>query len=128
MPNWCANKLEIYGDKKDIIEIHKKLIEDGVLDMYGLTGEPDTKDWYDWNVENLGTKWEKCDITFDHSDSDGLCVEFDTAWSPPIPFIEKLAKAYPNVNIALKYDEPGMGFMGVATACGNKLDDQMIEY
>ena len=128
MPNWCTNKLEIHGEEKSIAEIKEKMIENGVLNMYGITGEPDTDDWYNWNVDNLGTKWEKCDIDIDNSDDEMLYVHFDSAWSPPSEFIAKLAKSYPDVNITLKYDEPGMGFMGVISACGDKLEEQTIEY
>lgn len=39
-------------------------------------------------------------------------LEFDTAWSPPIPVIEKLASMFPDHTFELKYYEGGMGFSG----------------
>jgi hypothetical protein len=39
-------------------------------------------------------------------------LEFDTAWSPPIPVIEKLASMFPDHTFELKYFEGGMGFSG----------------
>lgn len=39
-------------------------------------------------------------------------LEFDTAWCPPIPVIEKLAAMFPDHAFELKYYEGGMGFCG----------------
>ncbi len=36
-------------------------------------------------------------------------LEFDTAWCPPIPVIEKLAAMFPDHTFELKYFEGGMG-------------------
>lgn len=41
-------------------------------------------------------------------------IEFNTAWSPPIPVIEKLASMFPDHAFELKYFEGGMGFSGHA--------------
>jgi hypothetical protein len=47
-------------------------------------------DWYSWSNANWGTKWEACEpYSVKHSDT-FIFVSFDTAWSPPIPFYEKL--------------------------------------
>lgn len=41
-------------------------------------------------------------------------LEFDTAWSPPVPVIEKLASMFPDHEFDLKYYEGGIGFCGHA--------------
>jgi len=41
-------------------------------------------------------------------------LEFDTAWSPPIPVIAKLVAMFPDHTFELKYFEGGMGFSGHA--------------
>ena len=41
-------------------------------------------------------------------------LEFDTAWSPPISVIEKLASMFADHAFELKYFEGGMGFSGHA--------------
>ena len=41
-------------------------------------------------------------------------LEFDTAWSPPISVIEKLASMFPDHTFELKYFEGGIGFSGHA--------------
>ncbi|MBV6394133.1 MAG: hypothetical protein KPEEDBHJ_03381 [Anaerolineales bacterium] len=45
-------------------------------------------------------------------------LEFDTAWSPPIPVIAKLACMFPDHTFELKYFEGGMGFSGHARWSG----------
>jgi hypothetical protein len=45
-------------------------------------------------------------------------MEFDTAWSPPIPVIEKLASMFPDHAFELKYFEGGIGFSGHARWTG----------
>lgn len=45
--------------------------------------------WYDWCRANWGTKWNAYDSNFD---KDGNVIEFDTAWSCPIPVLDALAE------------------------------------
>ncbi|WKZ45849.1 MAG: hypothetical protein QY302_08650 [Anaerolineales bacterium] len=47
-------------------------------------------------------------------------LEFDTAWSPPIPVIEKLAGMFPDHEFDLKYYEGGIGFCGHARWSGGE--------
>ena len=48
-------------------------------------------DWYKWNCDFWGCKWNASDA--DVNRRDGLVfIQFDTAWSPPMPWIAKLAK------------------------------------
>ncbi|NBR26496.1 MAG: hypothetical protein EBU08_22490 [Micrococcales bacterium] len=69
--------------------------------------------WYDWNVRNWGTKWdvgvsdeEKYPETELYTDTeDTISYSFNTAWSPPLPAIEKLVEQYPNLNFTLSYEE-----------------------
>jgi hypothetical protein len=44
------------------------------------------------------------------------CMDFYTAWSPPIPIIKKLAELHKDIVFRLEYYEPGMAFRGVSTA------------
>ena len=69
--------------------------------------------WYDWNVRNWGTKWDvavspddKYPETELHDESStSLGYKFNTAWSPPIPAIEKLSSQYPSLTFNLSYEE-----------------------
>lgn len=68
-------------------------------------------DWYEWRLENWGTKWDVTEVEVSTTNST-LTYEFDTAWAPPTPVIQKLSALFPDVRITLHYNEPGMGFGG----------------
>ena len=85
-------------DFQKIIPMDEKLLE----------GE----DWYDWRVKNWGTKWDGGDGRFN---DDQTAFTFDTAWSPPLPIIKKLAELTGQTFI-LQYMELGMFFCGEYTA------------
>jgi hypothetical protein len=63
--------------------------------------------WYNWNIENWGTKWNASDVYI----SDGV-IDFETAWSPAEPVIASLAKRFPEVTFIHDYVEQGIGFVG----------------
>ena len=71
--------------------------------------------WYDTNVEWFGTKW---DISYEESsfnfEKDEISFSCETAWSPPIPFLQHLCEMY-KVNATLFYSEGGVGFAGEST-------------
>jgi hypothetical protein len=68
--------------------------------------------WYNWRVENWGTKWNSYDCDLVEEDSDSLEYVFYTAWSPPCPVIEALRNKFPEVYISAFYDEPAMELAG----------------
>jgi len=69
------------------------------------------KNWYDWNIDNWGSKWDadimNGDFTFDID-----CFEsfFNTAWSPPIAFYNKLVEE--GYQVEATYNECGMDYIG----------------
>ena len=129
MPNWCENTLEVWGDKKELKEFKEKTIKEDVFHMGELfpnTGNPDN--WYEWNIANYGTKWDDMEIDYQTGDEEGLQIMFASAWSPPSEFIENIYKKFPKLHFKLKYDEPGMGFVGVTTASDGKYSDNCTDY
>ena len=65
--------------------------------------------WYSWNIRNWGTKWDVRGVQASES-PESLGFGFDTAWSPPIEAIDKLAEQYPTASITLDYtEEQGWG-------------------
>lgn len=79
------------------------------------TNHPDW--WYNWNVENWGSKWNCGEVWNDRADDDNktdgrTSYNFDTAWSPAEAVIAALAKQFPALTIAHRYCEGGMGFAG----------------
>lgn len=67
------------------------------------------------NTEHM-TVWvcQQCGSPLPDSQPLLAFMEFDTAWSPPVPVIEKLAGMFPDHAFELKYFEGGMGFSGQA--------------
>jgi len=82
------------------------------------------KDWYDFRVNEWGTKWDvDCDGGVEVS-PDGLTVtaSFESAWAPPVGIYE--AMAADDYEVTAYYYEPGMCFVGK----WEDGEDQCIEY
>ena len=86
-------------------------------DMFGMyrfasTDKQDDR-WYDWRIQNWGTKWDCYDLTIDECElPNGFEATFNTAWSPPEDIHRAIVEKYPNVSISWFYDEPGMEVAG----------------
>ena len=65
--------------------------------------------WYEWNINNWGTKWNACgyDDEYDYSHEEQLT--FDTAWSPPHPILEKLSEKYPAIRFEHEWADEDIG-------------------
>ena len=57
----------------------------------------------------------------------GLRYEFDTAWSPAVPFVEVVSRAWPTLAYVLDYEEEGLGYKGLARAAAGLLEDHCID-
>ena len=81
------------------------------------------KNWYDWCVSEWGTKWNAggsdnadMQIDWDEDGDDSIALfQFDTAWAPALGVLQKLKDDHPELSIECRYNEPGVGFMGVWT-------------
>jgi hypothetical protein len=72
-------------------------------------------EWYGWNVANWGTKWD-CNTRhtgIETNEDTVLQVSFDSAWSPPIKWLDKVQKDFPTLNFKLTFSEEGCGFCGM---------------
>lgn len=60
--------------------------------------------WYEWCCRHWGTKWNAVESRiFD----DGF--EFETAWSTPIPILEKLSKKFPKLTFHHEWADEDLG-------------------
>jgi hypothetical protein len=153
MPNWCCNSVKITASKNDLEAFIQKMgsflsfekidptpsellahnfplqnesLKKEFLAKYGES------DWYNWRVNNWGTKWDLDERDFAAMNPEGLVIEkncislfFDTAWAPPIKALEKLTKQFPSMKIGLKYYESGAGFAGeTEISDGNSIDTE----
>jgi hypothetical protein len=68
--------------------------------------------WYDFCVNEWGTKWDVGgDDGVVNDIEGGIIVSFDSAWSPPCAAYEKLVEQ--GFKVLAMYYEPGMAFAGV---------------
>ncbi|NDG32218.1 hypothetical protein EB118_19340 [bacterium] len=125
MPNWCMNNLTISHDDNAKLQEFVDAYNSGNTCEHYLPcpkdengnyiedqGHPDY--WYTWQCNNWGTKWDFGKE--DHHDlakveGGNVVVSFNSAWSPPIQFYEKLVEL--DYNVRGSYFEPGMGYCGI---------------
>ena len=153
MPNWCQNYLTVSITDKSTMENLNDFIrynnsEQSSLDFNKLipmpeeirnTNSPNNSEtkqelvdkygvdnWYEWSIKNWGTKWNTDSEMIVQNNVTSVKYIFDTAWSPPIPWIMKLIEKYPNFDINLEYEEPMMDFGGRIEFNNGELN--IIEY
>ncbi len=85
--------------------------------------------WYDWCVVSWGTKWGDCYTRLEKKDDSSLAFSFDSAWSPPVEALNRIAGDHPQLDFHLAYEEPGMCFRGYARwKEGAQVEDHCEEY
>lgn len=94
-----AMRLHYKDDFDNVVNLGEKAFKN--LEKYGYT------DWYDWRCDNWGSKWNACN-TFLCDDK--KTIYFDTAWSPSVPLVKKLAEKYPQLKITHEYAEEQIAF------------------
>ena len=141
MPNWCNNIVELSHENPEMMERAVKSFNDGSFlnefvpvpkDLQITAGSfgdtPEQKalelqeaankekhgyaNWYDYCVNEWGTKWDIEPYEPVSLGEDGrLTMSFDSAWSPPCNAYEKLVDL--GFSIRAYYNESGMCFAGV---------------
>lgn len=133
MPNWVRNNVVVNGNKKDLIAFERKHFKtenrergfdfNTIIEMpsdifQGNIGEEERKlygrnNWYDWSIDNWGTKWNASNTQYKGIGLDNnrvfLRFSFDTAWSCPFPIYEKLQKLYPDLAIEVEWADEDIG-------------------
>jgi len=74
--------------------------------------EHGTDNWYDWSINNWGTKWNSYSCETVEIEDDYVVYEFETAWGPPTGVIEALREQCPDFHVSAFYDEPAMEIGG----------------
>lgn len=62
-----------------------------------------TASWYEWNCNNWYTKWNASNVSMKREDDTTLLAFLATAWGPPYPIFEELAKKY-NTVVMLEWE------------------------
>lgn len=88
---------------------------------YGVIG------WYDYNIENLGCKWDsRFEYIYVSKSKNIITIEFifDTPWNSPNAWMFKMIKKYDKLCFALEGVEPGVGFIvNIEGECGEVTED-----
>jgi len=147
MPNWCNNSITITGPVDIIKPLYEQACSDaddetGLLDamhpmpkeLHDTTSPSDEDNWYNWRVENWGTKWEVSSegLEFEDNGDGTACLTgwFDSAWAPPINaynhYLDRMEGA---ITLEASFYEPGMDFAGFYTDGDlEEIDDLHSEY
>jgi len=113
MPNWCSNYTKIYHeDSSKIDAIEQELMKEEPQLFNKLLPRPlsEEENWYDWNVNNWGTKWDASVYDWGREDPNTIWINYDTAWSPPTALFDSLGEQ--EYSVTSYYHEGGMGFIG----------------
>jgi len=71
----------------------------------------DGGDWYEWRLDNWGTKWDIYDSNCDRIDANTLQLLFYTAWSPPTGIFDKLVDM--GYDVHARYLDEGWNYIGM---------------
>lgn len=119
MPNWCENYIQITGEGiNEIRHIIENLSDyDGIMHALCPIENADNEK----RSLEYGTKWDfsKKDLISYDFDEDSIFIHVETAWGPPLGFIELLSIKYPFL-IKIEYYEPLMDFGGILQICCNE--------
>ena len=120
MPNHTDNRVILsHADSKMIDDIYNVMNTDDTELCNHLIPEPrddagePTSGWYDWRLENWGTKWDVYETGCDRIDANTLQLYFYTAWSPPFPVFDKLVDM--GFEVTARYLDEGWGYIGEYT-------------
>lgn len=137
MPNWCQNTVTITAPAPapvpaPVINDLRAVLADsdrGLLAWLRPMPADQHHRWYDWCVQNWGTKWDITDPSeVDDTEEDSITICFDTAWAPPVEAFRHWAQQDGRVTCRLAYVEPGMGFVGWHGWDGEYFDEDFADH
>ena len=65
-----------------------------------------SSNWYDWNLENWGTKWDCSESTYSEEDK---ILQFQTPWACPQEIISEMAGMFPDLRFDGSYADEDFG-------------------
>ena len=87
MPNWCSNNVTIEATDSELLKRLQDALDDEKDLFNQFVPQPEfegDQDWYMWNIENWGTKWDAKPYNGFHWEGNTVAFSLETAWSPPI--------------------------------------------
>lgn len=145
MPNWCSNSLFVSGTPEQIEQfveqmkaVNKKEGEKEIsaLDFEAVVPMPrvllDRKSpaddssitWYDWSLDNWGTKWNTGEAYVEYeTGSTTASYNYETAWGPAMNWQEKVIEYFPWLTFEFEWEEPNMNFCGSMSGASGKVTE-----
>ncbi len=136
MPNWCNNSLSLVGPTEELKKLQQAFKDHRLFDAINpcpkeltettadFSKRPELEekyghsDWYSFNTEEWGTKWDVGGDDYEHGNIEPIgdnkaewSIWFDTAWSPALGIYEKLKEQ--GFKVYATYYEPGCDFAGI---------------
>lgn len=127
MPNWCQNTITVDGkeehrrefvaknkgfaweDSKKEREYFDLTFDAGVPIPLSIRNAKKGDKWYGWCNKNWGTKWDAREPYVAHDVSE-TTYHFETAWSFPTEWLQKVSRKYPQLLFKVKWvEESGYG-------------------
>lgn len=124
MPNWCSNRVIVAGSERELDRFEEYVSTKDARfslekiipmpeDVYrGNLGDKERekygeKNWYDWSVQNWGTKWEidPKSIKIEDYSIGEVGYFFDTAWGPPEKVHKHLVDEFPKLEISWHWQD-----------------------
>lgn len=113
--------------RKDEGKLEKWELEQGRPMGVGITQETyntlmkeyGVSNWYEWSVQNWGTKWDCYDVrewnTAVADKEMTATIYYETAWSPATQLWLTVSKQYPTLTFFHEFADEGGGFLGDET-------------
>ena len=136
MPNHITNELTIIGNIDDmkrfkdqfLVKENNRVVEATFNNIHPMPPEyNDNGMWYDWRIENWGTKWNAYSLVIDQNVKNKLSCTFLTAWSPPVGFLIKASETYPALVFDMYYMDEGDNFCGMLHAESGWVNDECVD-
>jgi hypothetical protein len=123
MPNHVKNILTVTG-KREKINLLKNFVHDeeeknpfSLNNILPMPPEDEMEDgyinnmpnWYNWRIENWGTKWNTYDIEMTRIDHENINYIFLTAWASPVNALIILSSKFPTLVFKLEYADEDIG-------------------
>lgn len=168
MPNWSSNILILEGNKKELEQFYIENLSSEVIDSKQVKlsfnksvtrPKKEEDNWYKWNCNNWGTKWDACYVSFEKKKKiykddiiNTLLVlnrkldrkvepiipivkkcftyyeyvyNFDTAWGPPLKWLEQVCIKYDSIKFEIEYSVEGFDNGGkIIIQNGDILDNE----
>ena len=136
MPNHTDNRVILSHDDTQMIDMIYNIMntEDTPLCQSLIPMDEallDNEGWYDWRIDNWGTKWDIYEAHCDRMYANTLVLAFFTAWSPPFPIFDKLTDM--GFEVTARYLDEGWMYIGEYNSDGDhvhfdNVEDVVTEY